>query len=61
MSTRNRSFFERVIRALARGSVPIDGSQCDGACVVNGPAEQQQAHRDRESARQSPIRWVTLR
>ena len=61
MSTRSSSFFQRLIRALARGSVPIDGSQCDGPCVVNGPQDVQQAQRDRESERKAPIRWLSLR
>lgn len=61
MSTRNSSFFERVIRALARGSVPIDASQCDGPCVVKAPADVPQAQCDRESERQAPIRWLSLR
>ena len=61
MSTRNSSFFERVIHALARGRVPIDAMQCGGACVVNGPADTQDAQRNRESERRSPIRWVNVR
>ncbi len=61
MSTRKSSLFERVIRALARGSIPIDASQCDGLCVVNGPADVPQAQRDRDSQRRDPIRWLSLR
>lgn len=29
MSTRSGSFLERFIRALSRGAVPIDASQCE--------------------------------
>jgi hypothetical protein len=59
--SKGRGFFQRVIDALARGSVPVDGSQCDGACVVNAPADLQQLQRDRDSERKSPIRWFSLR
>jgi hypothetical protein len=61
MSKGRGSFFQRVIDALARGSIPIDGSQCDGPCVVNAPAEVAQARCDQDAERQSPIRWVNLR
>ena len=44
MSTHKGSFLERVIRAITRGTIPIDGSQCDGPCVV------QRAGRCNESA-----------
>jgi hypothetical protein len=61
MSTQSRSFLERVIRAVTRGSIPIDGSQCDGPCVVHGPADAAQVQRDGETQRQAPIRWLNLR
>lgn len=61
MSTRSGSFLERFIRALSRGAVPIDASQCDGACVVQAPAATSQSQHDREADRQSPIRWLNLR
>ena len=61
MSTRNGSFLERVIRAVTRGAVPVDASQCDGPCVVQAPAEALQTQRDGEGERQDPIRWLSLR
>ena len=61
MSTRSGSFLERVIRAISRGSIPIDGSQCDGPCVVKTPADATTAQRDGKTERQSPIRWLSLR
>jgi hypothetical protein len=61
MSTRSGSFLERVIRAVTRGSIPIDGSQCDGPCVVHTPDDAMKAQRDSETERQSPIRWLSLR
>ena len=61
MSTRNGSFLERVIRAVTRGSIPIDASQCDGPCVVQGPPDATKAQRDGETERQDPIRWLSLR
>jgi hypothetical protein len=61
MSTGNGSFIERVIRAITRGSIPIDASQCDGPCVVHAPADAAEAQRDGESDRQAPIRWLSLR
>lgn len=61
MSKHSGSFLERFIRAIARGSVPIDASQCDGPCVVNGPVDATKGRRDRDGERQSPIRWVSLR
>lgn len=61
MSKQSGSFLERFIRALARGSVPIDGSQCDGPCVVNGPVDASKTQRDGDGERQSPIRWLNLR
>ena len=60
MNTRSRSFLERVIGAITRGTVP-NGSQCDGPCVVHAPASATKAQSDRESDRQAPIRWVNLR
>jgi hypothetical protein len=61
MSTGNGSFLERFIRALSRGAVPIDASQCDGPCVVRAPEATSQSQHDREAERQSPIRWLNLR
>ena len=61
MSVGKGSFFERVIRAITHGAVPIDASQCDGPCVVHAPADAIKAQRDGATDRQSPIRWVTLR
>ena len=61
MSKHNGSFLERFIRAIARGSVPIDASQCDGPCVVNGPVDATRGQRDHAGERQSPIRWLSLR
>jgi hypothetical protein len=61
MRTSNRSFLERVIRAIRRGAVPVDASQCDGACVVQAPADAIKARRDGEADRQAPIRWISLR
>lgn len=46
MSTHSGSFLERVIRAIARGRVPVDA---------------QKKHCDRHADRQSPIRWLSLR
>ena len=62
MSKRNGSFLERFIRAVTRGAIPIDASQCDGPCVVQAPAAAtSQSQGDREAERQSPIRWFNLR
>jgi hypothetical protein len=61
MNTRNGSFLERVIRAITRGAIPIDASQCDGPCVVHGPSDAAKVQRDNETDRQSPIRWISLR
>lgn len=61
MITRSGSFLERVIRAITRGAIPIDASQCDGPCVVHAPADAMKAQRDGATDRQSPIRWVSLR
>jgi hypothetical protein len=61
MSKSTSSFFERFIRALSRGAVPIDASQCDGPCVVHSPAATSQSQHDREAQKQSPIRWLNLR
>lgn len=61
MRTANRSLLERVIRAVTRGSVPIDASQCDGPCVVHSPSDATKAQRDGEGERQAPIRWLNLR
>jgi hypothetical protein len=46
MSVGKGSFFERVIRAIKRGVVANDAGQC---------------RRERQTDRQSPIRWVSLR
>jgi hypothetical protein len=59
MSKGNGSFLERIIRAVTRGSVPIDASQCDGPCVVHSPSDATKAQREGE--RQAPIRWLNLR
>jgi hypothetical protein len=61
MSTPSGSLLERVIRAISRGAVPIDASQCDGACVVNAPADAHEARFDGDADRQAPIRWLSLR
>ena len=61
MSKHSSSFFERVIRAIARGSVPIDASQCDGPCVVNGPVDAAKGAGDHDADQQPPIRWLNLR
>lgn len=61
MSKQNGSFLARLVRTFARGSIPIDGSQCDGPCIVNGPVDATKGQRDRDGERQSPIRWVSLR
>ena len=61
MSKSSSSFIERFIRALSRGAVPIDASQCDGPCVVHSPAATSQSRQDGEAERQSPIRWLNLR
>ena len=59
MSKGNGSFLERIIRAVTRGSVPIDASQCDGPCVVHSPSDATKAQREGEQ--QAPIRWLNLR
>jgi hypothetical protein len=61
MSKSKSSFLERFIRAVTRGAIPIDASQCDGPCVVQAPGAAAQQQHDRESERQSPIRWLNLR
>jgi hypothetical protein len=61
MNTRNGSFLERVIRAITRGAIPIDASQCDGPCVINAPVDAIKGQRDSEADRQAPIRWVNMR
>jgi hypothetical protein len=61
MSTPKGSFLERFIRAITRGAIPIDASQCDGPCVIRGPEAASQSRHDREAERQSPIRWLNLR
>ena len=61
MSTYSRSFLERVIRAVTRGAIPIDASQCDGPCVVHAPADAAKVQQDGEAERQQPIRWLSLR
>ena len=60
MSTPNGSFLERFIRAVTRGSVPVDASQCNGPCVVRPPGATSQQP-DREGERQAPLRWLNLR
>ena len=59
MSKGNGSFLERIIRAVTRGSVPIDASQCDGPCVVHSPSDATKAQR--KNKQQAPIRWLNLR
>jgi hypothetical protein len=61
MSPRNSYFIERVIRAITRGAIPVDASQCDGACVVQAPADAIKAQRDGQTDRQAPIRWFGVR
>jgi hypothetical protein len=61
MSTQSSSFLERLIRAITRGAVPIDASQCDGPCVVQAPADATKAQCDGETERRDPIRWLSLR
>ncbi|HEY7642292.1 MAG TPA: hypothetical protein VH814_21340 [Steroidobacteraceae bacterium] len=61
MSKPGSSFLERFIRAITRGAIPIDASQCDGPCVVHSPAAASQLQQDPEAQRQSPIRWLNLR
>lgn len=61
MSTPKGSFLERFIRAITRGAIPIDASQCDGPCVLHAPGATSQTQHDREKERQSPIRWLNLR
>jgi hypothetical protein len=61
MSTANASLLERIIRAVTRGGVPIDASQCDGPCVVQAPADATKAQCDGDTERQAPIRWLNLR
>jgi hypothetical protein len=61
MNTRSGSFLNRVMRAITRGAVPNDASQCDGPCVVHAPADAMKAQRDGATDRQSPIRWLSLR
>jgi hypothetical protein len=61
MNTRSRSFLDRVIGAITRGTVPNYASQCDGPCVVHAPSSATKAQSEGESNRQSPIRWVSLR
>ena len=61
MSTGNRSFLERFIRAITRGAVPIDASQCDGPCVVQAPADAAKTQCDGASEQRDPIRWLSLR
>ena len=50
MSMRNGSFLERVIRAITRGTIPIDASQCDGPCVVTPPMRRRRSATARRSA-----------
>ena len=61
MSTGNSSFLERFIRAITRGAVPIDASQCDGPCVVQAPADAATTQCDGESEQRDPIRWLSVR
>jgi hypothetical protein len=61
MSNAKSSFLERFIRALTRGAIPIDASQCDGPCVVHSPAAASQAQHDHEGDRREPHRWLNLR
>jgi hypothetical protein len=61
MTTRSSSFLERFIRAITRGAIPIDASQCDGPCVVQAPGDATKAQRDAETERRDPIRWLSLR
>jgi hypothetical protein len=61
MSTPSNSFLERFIRAVTRGAIPIDASQCDGPCVVQSPAEAAKARHDGAAERRDPIRWLSLR
>lgn len=46
MSAGKGSWIERIIRVLKRGSSPGPANQC---------------RRDRDTDRQSPVRWVSLR
>jgi hypothetical protein len=61
MSISNGSFLERLIRAVTRGAIPIDASQCDGPCVVHSPAATSSSQQDREDNRREPHRWLNLR
>ena len=61
MSKHSSSFVERFIRAITRGAIPIDASQCDGPCVVQSPADAVQAQRDGEREQRDQIRWLSLR
>jgi hypothetical protein len=61
MSTHSSSFLERFIRAITRGAIPIDGSQCDGPCVVQSPADAVKAQCDAETERRDQIRWLSVR
>jgi hypothetical protein len=61
MRTYSSSFLERVIRAITRGAIPIDASQCDGPCVVHAPADATKAQRDAGSEQRERIRWLSLR
>jgi hypothetical protein len=61
MRKQSTSFIERVIRAVTRGAVPIDASQCDGPCVVHAPADAIKAQGDGGGERRNQIRWLSLR
>lgn len=61
MSTPGSSFLERLIRAITRGAIPVDASQCDGACVVQSPVVACESQHDPEADRQSQIRWLNVR
>ena len=61
MSKGNSSFLERFIRAITRGAIPIDGSQCDGPCVVQSPADVAKAQCDGECEQRDQIRWLSVR
>ena len=61
MSTGKSSFLERFIRAVTRGAIPVDASQCDGPCVVQSPADAAKARCDGETEQRDPIRWLNVR
>jgi hypothetical protein len=61
MTQGSSSFIERFIRALTRGAIPVDASQCDGPCVVHAPAAATESQGNSETERRDPIRWLSLR